>query len=254
VLLSLAAANLFVETEYLKMEKFSLSERPISPVPWTPRDVAWGLGAFVLWILLLLLVGILSEKFELPIDTSLLIVFGEAVLLIPAWYFTVHKYGASWADLGLRSFRVSMVGLGCGLMLLSMVFNLLYASLLAGFGLQMQPDIAPLFEITRSPLLLLFGGAIVAPFVEEIFFRGFIFTGLRHRWTWPKAALVSAGLFALAHVLPTSVLPIFILGLIFAFLYQASGSIWPAVLMHILTNSLALTAAYAIAQGWIPSP
>ena len=236
------------------MEKFSLPERPISPVPWTPRDVAWGLGAFVLWILLLLLVGILSEKFELPIDTSLLIVFGEAVLLIPAWYFTIHKYGASWADLGLRSFRVSIVGLGCGLMLLSMVFNLLYASLLAGFGLQMQPDIAPLFEITRSPLLLLFGGAIVAPFVEEIFFRGFIFTGLRHRWTWPKAALASAGLFALAHVLPTSVLPIFILGLIFAFLYQASGSIWPAVLMHILTNSLALIAAYAIAQGWIPSP
>jgi membrane protease YdiL (CAAX protease family) len=42
--------------------------------------------------------------------------------------------------------------------------------------------------------------------------------------------------------------------MIFAFLYQVSGSIWPAILMHMLTNSLALSAAYAISQGWVPTP
>jgi membrane protease YdiL (CAAX protease family) len=122
------------------------------------------------------------------------------------------------------------------------------------FGLQIQPDIDIMFDSTGFPIFLLLGGSVVAPIVEEVFFRGFIFAGLRTQWPWPVAAAVSAGLFALAHVLPTSLLPIFILGCIFAFLYQVSGSIWPAILMHMLTNTVALLAAYAISQGWVPVP
>ena len=227
---------------------------PGPPVPWTPRDVTWGVGAFVLWILFFAVIGLLGEELALPLDVGLLVVFGEAVLLLPAWYFTVHKYGATWADLGLRGFPSWAVGAGCGLMGLSLLFNLLYAAALSLFELQIQPDVAVMFEGTGFPLALLFGGAVVAPFVEEIFFRGFVFTGLRRRWTWQQASVASAGLFALAHFIPTSMLPIFILGLIFAFLYQASGSIWPAILMHMLTNTIALSAAYAVSQGWVPVP
>jgi hypothetical protein len=181
-------------------------------------------------------------------------VFGEAVLLLPVWYLTIHKYKVRWADLGLRGFQSWMVGLGCGLMLLSLLFNLIYAAFLSLFGLQVQPDIALMFESTKFPIALLFGGAVVAPFVEEVFFRGFVFPGLRQRLGWKQAALASAGLFALAHFIPTSLLPIFILGLIFAYLYQLSGSIWPAILMHMLTNTVALSAAYAVSQGWLPTP
>ncbi len=200
------------------------------------------------------LVGAAGKNLNLPVDAGLLLIFGEAVLLLPAWYFTVYKYGATWADLGLTGFRPLAVGMGCGLMLLSLFFNLVYASLLGVFNLQMQPDISLIFEGTDYPLVVLLGGAIMAPLVEEIFFRGFVFAGLRGRWGWQKAALVSAGLFALAHIIPTSWAPIFILGLIFAFLYQLSGSIWPAILMHMLTNSVALLAAYALSQGWVPTP
>jgi hypothetical protein len=224
------------------------------PVPWTPRDVAWGLIVFILWILLFAVVGVLGERYHLPFDIGLVVVFGEAVLLLPVWYFTIYKYRARWADLGLRNFHLWTVGAGCGLMLASLLFNLAYAALLSLFNLQIQPDIAQMFDNTGFPLALLFGGAVVAPFVEEVFFRGFVFTGLQHRWRWPAAALVSAGLFALAHFVPTSLLPIFILGVIFAFLYQISGSIWPAILMHMLTNSVALLGAYAMSQGWLPTP
>ncbi len=230
----------------------SLTSAPL--VPWTPRDVAWGLGVFVLWILLFGIVGLVGESVALPVDAGLMVVFGEAVLLIPVWYFTVHKYGVEWKELGLRGFRPWAVGLGCGLMILSLLFNLIYAAFLSLFNLQIQPDIAVMFQSTRFPLALLFGGAVVAPFVEEIFFRGFVFSGLRQRLGWKQAALASAGLFALAHFIPTSLLPILILGLIFAFLYHLSGSIWPAVLMHMLTNTIALSAAYAVSQGWMPTP
>jgi membrane protease YdiL (CAAX protease family) len=227
---------------------------PPSPIPWTPRDVAWGLAIFGLWIIFFIAIGLLGEKLALPIDAGLIVIFGEAVLLLPVWYFTIHKYQASWADLGLRGFRAWAIGIGCGLMLLSIFFNLLYAAVLGLFNQQIQPDITLMFESTDFPVLLLFGGAVIAPFVEEVFFRGFVFTGLRHRWNWKQAALASAGLFALAHFIPTSILPIFLLGLIFAFLYQISNSIWPAILMHMLTNTVALLAAYVMTQGWGPTP
>jgi membrane protease YdiL (CAAX protease family) len=225
---------------------------PSPTIPWTPRDVAWGLIMAVAWIIVFVILGGLGAQFGLTIDPSVVIIFGTLLLLIPAWYFTIFKYGATWADLGLRRFQPRAVGLGCGLMLLSLLFNLVYAYILAIFNLEIQPDIAQMFDNTGLPLVLLVGGAIVAPLVEEIFFRGFVFAGLRNRWDWKKAAVTSAGLFALAHILPTSILPILILGLIFAFLYQVSGSIWPAIFMHILTNSIALSAAYANSQGWVP--
>jgi membrane protease YdiL (CAAX protease family) len=223
-------------------------------VPWTPRDVAWGLLVFVLWMLFLLVASLLGERLALPIDMGLVVVFGEMVLLLPVWYFTIHKYGVNWADLGLRGFQPAVVGVGCGLMLLSFMFITIYANFLALFGWQIQPDIELIFEHTTFPLVLLFGGAVVAPFVEEVFFRGFVFTGFSRKWDWKKAALVSAGLFALAHVVPTSFPPIFILGLIFAFLYRTSGSIWPAILMHMLFNTVNLLAVYAFSQGWISIP
>jgi membrane protease YdiL (CAAX protease family) len=222
------------------------------PVPWSPVDVAWGATTFVGWMVTVLAAGELSVIAGLNVDPGLIVVFGTLLLLLPAWYFTIYKYGATWADLGLRGFNPSAVSMGCGLMLASLVFNMVYAAFLALFGLQIQPDIGLIFNQTDYPLLLLIGGAIIAPVVEEIFFRGFIFSGLKQRWRWPVAGAVSALLFAVAHIVPTSFLPIFILGFIFSFLYHVSGSIWPAILMHILTNTVALTAAFAISQGWTP--
>jgi membrane protease YdiL (CAAX protease family) len=98
-----------------------------------------------------------------------------------------------------------------------------------------------------SPWWLLIAGVIVAPVVEEIFFRGFAFAGLRNRYSWRKAAVISSLLFASVHLQPAALIPIFILGLIFSYLYYRSGSIMPAILMHVSTNALALGAAYLIA-------
>lgn len=228
---------------------------PPAAVPWTFGDVMWGLAGFVAWLILFGVISFFGREWQLPLDTGLIIVFGEAILLLPVWYFTIHKYGVGWADLGLRGFRPGAVGLGCGLMVASLLFNLVYLGLLRLFDSniqQIQPGLDQIFDQSEFPLAIFLGAAVVAPFVEEVFFRGFIFSGLRNRWDWKKAALVSAALFALAHVIPTSLLPIFVLGLIFAFLYQESGSIWPAILMHMLTNSVAIVVAYAISQGWQP--
>jgi membrane protease YdiL (CAAX protease family) len=142
-------------------------------------------------------------------------------------------------------------------MVLSFLFNAIYGLFLGIFDLRIQEDLTPLFQEMSSPWFFFLGGAIIAPVVEEIFFRGFVFGGLRPRYGWVMAAVISSIAFAVLHFTPTAIIPIFILGFIFAFLYQLSGSIWPGILMHVLTNSLALGATYIVANAdrlGIPMP
>ncbi|GAB4526857.1 MAG: hypothetical protein Kow0063_01530 [Anaerolineae bacterium] len=221
---------------------------PTRRIPWSVRDVWLGLLIFGILLAIIIPLALVAQSRLWKLDLGLIVSLGELLLLVPVWLLAVRKYRVGWGTLGLRSFKGEMLVLGCGLMLLSLAFNFVYALLLGLFGQRIQPDLVPVFEQLSSPWFLLIGGAIVAPIVEEIFFRGFVFAGLCPRYGWQRAALISSALFALIHFVPTSVIPIFILGCIFAYLYHRSGSIWPAVLMHAATNALALGAAYVLAN------
>ena len=217
-------------------------------VPWTARDVWLGLAVLGLLLAAALPFALLARSGSLDFNLGLAISLGELLLLVPVWLLAVRRYGVGWDSLGLRSFKWEMIGLGCGLMLLSIAFNFIFGLFLGLFGLRIQPDLIPVFAQLSSPWFLLIGGAIIAPIVEEIFFRGFVFAGLRPRYGWQWAAVISSALFALIHLTPTAILPIFLLGYIFAYLYHRSNSVWPAILMHSATNALALGAAYVMAN------
>lgn len=229
-----------------------VEQHHLEPVPWTTRDVWLGLVIFGLLLAIAIAVSVLVRSLSWKLDLGLMVSLAELLLLGPVWWLAVRKYRVGWETLGLRGFKGEMIGLGCGLMLLSFIFNFFYGLILALFGLRAQVDLVPIFAQLSSPWLLLIGGAVVAPIVEEVFFRGFVFAGLRQRYGWQKAALASSALFALIHLIPTAIIPIFILGYIFAYLYQRSNSIWPAILMHASTNALALGAAYMLANVNLP--
>jgi hypothetical protein len=216
-------------------------------VPWSRRDVWMGLAGLAVLLVGALALSYVIRQQAIDLNLGLLVSLAELLLLGPAWWLTVRKYRVGWDALGLRGFHAQALGLGCGLMIFSFAFNFFYSLLLSQFGLRVQPDLVPILAGLSSPWLLLVGGAIVAPIVEEIFFRGFVFAGLRDQYGWQKAAVVSSILFAIIHFTPTAVVPIVVLGYIFAYLYQRSGSIWPAILMHASSNALALGAAYVLA-------
>ena len=150
----------------------------------------------------------------------MLVSLAEILLLIPVAILALGKYKAGWSALGLRRFKAGVVGIGCGLMILFYGINLAYSLFLGLFNLRVQTDMVPVFRQLSSPVWFLIGGAIVAPVVEEIFFRGFIFGGLRTRYSFPIAAVISALLFGLVHLEWTAILPITLLGLIFALLIR----------------------------------
>lgn len=217
-------------------------------VPWTSRDVWFAVGALGLWMIGSIVLSLLLRESNWDVDAGGFLSLAELALLLPVWWFSLRKYGVGWDALGLRPFGAASVGVGCGLMLGSFLFNFVYNLTLSVFDLTAQADWVTVFSELSSPWLLLLGGVIIAPLAEEILFRGFIFAGLRQRYGWKPAALISAGLFAAVHLSPLSVPPLFLLGWIFAYLYHRSNSIWPAILMHVLTNGLALGAAYLLSQ------
>jgi len=84
---------------------------------------------------------------------------------------------------------------------------------------------------------------IAAPLSEELFFRGFIFGGLRNRLSFPVAAVFSAAIFGLFHYTgPDSIAVVpqlALLGFALAWLYEKTGSIYPPIAVHAVNNALA---------------
>jgi len=77
---------------------------------------------------------------------------------------------------------------------------------------------------------------IVAPIAEELFFRGFLYQAFR-RWRGvPQGVLLSAFVFALAHVSPIIIPSIFALGVILAFLFERRSSLVATISAHMVYN------------------
>jgi hypothetical protein len=86
---------------------------------------------------------------------------------------------------------------------------------------------------------------VIAPAAEETFFRGFVFGWLRGRVPLWTAVAVSALVFALAHLQPVVLLPLFILGCMLALVYERSGSLLPGIVIHGLFNLVGVTLIFS---------
>ncbi|MFS8543649.1 MAG: CPBP family intramembrane metalloprotease [Limnochordales bacterium] len=84
-------------------------------------------------------------------------------------------------------------------------------------------------------LLLLLASVVMAPVSEEIFFRGYVHGVLRAR-LGAGAAYVSAAAFAAAHMYLVHFLPLFLMGILLARLYERGGTLVAPVLAHAVVN------------------
>jgi membrane protease YdiL (CAAX protease family) len=89
---------------------------------------------------------------------------------------------------------------------------------------------------------------LVAPLAEETFFRGFMFGGLR-RFGFFWAALVSGLLFSAVHLNPGGLIPLAMVGMLFAWSYARTGSLWTPIYAHLTFNLVSFVALTAIVQS-----
>jgi len=86
---------------------------------------------------------------------------------------------------------------------------------------------------------------VAAPLSEELFFRGFAFAGLRSGLSFIPAAVISGGVWGLFHLSSGTnlvvVLQLGLFGVVLAWLYERTGSLWPPIALHAFNNVIAFT-------------
>ncbi len=234
----------------------SSAERPWTHVPWRLRDMFWAcvvaLGLIMGGLILAVGVAYLWPGLDLssssPSTLALVIFALEAVLIVPAWTRGPRRYGGGWSSLGLRRFAPlrSLVLFLVGLAVV-LIISPLWEVVRRQLGLAGQPSYLPLFgEGPWGLVLALLLGGIVAPFAEEVFFRGYLYAGLRELWGRGWALFVSSLAFAALHFTPGVLPPIFLIGLILAYIYERADSLWPSIALHSAINTIAFVGAYLV--------
>lgn len=214
---------------------------------------SWGPAAALFGVLLALAAGLLlaipvaivspphHNKFGTGANVAIQFATELGFLIVP---LVIAARGpvpvrAALRRLGVRRFRPSSAlkwtGAAIGAYLL---FSTAYVTV---FGPPHQEQIAKGFGAVPVQVLLI---VVAAPVSEEVCFRGMLFGGLRERLPRLAAALASGAVFGGLHALTGigAVPPLIVLGLIFALLYEKTGSIVPGILLHALNNSVALLA------------
>ena len=219
------------------------SDSPSYFVPWQPID-NW-IGVALLGVIdVVIFILMLGQERRVELAQSAAVLLLELAYLLPvvlifAWR-RIH-----WRHLRFGSFKWDTLGIGCGLLIGSYVIIILHNLLLYALGIDTQgQNIVELFAELDSPVWFFIVGAIFAPLVEEIFFRGFLFQGFRERYGWVAGMLLSAAIFAIAHLDLVVLIPTFILGCLLAYVFHRSNSIWPGIILHFLVNAFGLIGAY----------
>ncbi|RME05538.1 MAG: CPBP family intramembrane metalloprotease [Deltaproteobacteria bacterium] len=121
----------------------------------------------------------------------------------------------------------------------------LFQTILQGLGFHPRPQLLAKL-LGETPIDAAFALAalyicLLGPLLEEVIFRGFLYTGLRRRFGVLPALLASSVVFGYTHVLdPDAVVPIILLGVVLGVLYERSANLWVPVAGHVANNTLAL--------------
>jgi membrane protease YdiL (CAAX protease family) len=105
-----------------------------------------------------------------------------------------------------------------------------------------------------DPWLVVLAVVVLAPVAEEIFFRGVVFNAWLREGGRRYAYIGSAALFAVIHVSLISLLPIFLLGLALAWIYERTGSLLAPMAMHATVNGISVALALLVRFDLVQLP
>jgi ABC-2 type transport system permease protein/sodium transport system permease protein len=270
------AARIFGIEAFLSSEQSGwadLLRRPAQPRP-TPGVPAALLCLALMFPLYFVLTTALGRQRGLPLEVRLGLSAAGNVLLFAGlplallWFVRARPASSlRWRRPGLAACGVAVL-LGASLWPWAQELVLLLRQ--AGLGSlgqdyfeQAARAMAQWREV--SPAWLVLSLAVVPAVLEELFFRGLLFSALagpagEHSHAG-RAIAGSAVLFALFHVLVPGGLAVerlvssLALGLVLGALAWASGSVLPGMLLHLLHNGLVVLAGYyepqLIEAGWL---
>ena len=219
-------------------------------VPWRAGQVALGIVVVAVSIIpitaIAIGIGRQAGQYDDAMTTWLSVhLLGLAIIGV-VWRFGISRFNAPLSTLGLTPIlvpRFNTVLMTAGVLGASLVATVVYGVLigLIDSDILAPPDISSDIVFPGLAAVFTFEAlVVVTPVVEEVFFRGFIFSGLVHRSGVGWAMVASAAIFSVSHLNVGVLIPIFVTGLLFAWLYQRTGSLWPSIVAHAGQNALAV--------------
>jgi len=224
-----------------------------------PSGLTIAAAGLIAAILLLLLFATYGPFLLISADSQVRIVSGYLVFWVPlivatVWWARTHPL--AWREMVRFRALDLLWGLVVGLLaraLASVIEWLAYGGVGAGGGLVMLDAGQP--NPVMVAVTVVIAPVILAPVIEELFFRGVLLTSLRAGSTGRGAAAVaivaSAVIFALVHLLQvtsfSAVVAIgastLVLGLATGILAVTTGRLGGAIVAHIIFNGVVLLPA-----------
>lgn len=215
---------------------------------WSWKEV------FILLVLILVLVPFFIEYllhdfiytlFQNSLYSGTIIGFIMAIIFTVALYFVALKrHGLSWDAVGVKRFPTRYwkwiaVWTIC-LIVVSVVLILLME--LLHFTWENHKTESIQRNINWFTFTIGFvSAAIISPIYEEIFYRGFLYKWFRGKWGVAAGMFISSFIFMIVHIPTYNTLPInFVSGLVFAWTYEKTGSVLPAIIIHGIFNGTAV--------------
>ena len=180
-----------------------------------------------------------------------------AALMLAVWALLVFRKERGWASLGLVSVKpfwlIAGIVMGVLFVPAGVVITKTVVALMPGWSGFTHSAFAfgdSIHWSTRAGFLVL--TLALTPFVEEVFFRGFMFQWMAgHRPLW-VAAIMSSVIFGVMHILPPQAINAALLSLALILIFRASGSLWPAIIAHATNNTLGIVLGSMAAEGRLP--
>jgi hypothetical protein len=171
-------------------------------------------------------------------------------LLLVSWLFVARPNALA----GLPAFpgrdvaRSVREGLlwGVAAWVVATALGALMVVVLEAVGIDPEPQTAEQAVNMLEPWIVVPAVVIVAPIAEEVFFRGVVFNAWLREGGRRWAFIGSSALFAIIHLSLVSIVPIFVLGLALAWVYDRTGSLLAPIVMHAVVNGISVALALLV--------
>ena len=208
------------------------------------------LGIFLLHIAVVTFITIMADKITIGVILNLSL--GEFILLLPALvYLLFYKIKSKSGGVNLESVKEkaslktrlhynkvkpSTLGYVVLFTWLSMPLTTLINAVSMLFVDNTIVGMTDMILEVPFPIML-FIMAVMPACIEELVYRGIAYGGYRAEGTKFMAVLLSSAMFGLVHGNVNQAMYAFVLGILLALLFEATGSIFSTMLFHFLYNA-----------------
>lgn len=239
-----------------------MNKKSIQKGLWALLFVAWTAGVF--WTVSLGVKELVklwaSEEVNTYLGTTVgatlysLVLYGVIALVVVSPLLLSNRSLASLKKrLALRGgdwgkmFVWALLAWGLSMAVAFFVTLILYMINIPGLDLTQKQtvgfyDVRGLFEYA----LVFFVLVVLAPVVEELIFRGYLYTRLQEYVGFAASTLLTSATFAGLHLQPNVIINVFILSLFICWLREKFDSIWPGVIVHALKNGIAYVVIFLL--------